>query len=111
MDNINYIVLGQRIRLDRESKGLTQGQLAELCDFSTSHIGLVERAARIPSLEALFKISCALDVSMDYLLMRDFPSNKLNFNELESFVCFKDKEKVDRFLSLICILAENIDRL
>ncbi len=111
MDSINYIVLGQRIRLARESKNFTQEQLAELCDLSTSHIGLVERAARIPSLEALYKIACALDVSMDYLLMRDFPSNSLNFNELEAYIRSRDKDKVDRLLSLISILAENLDRL
>ena len=111
MDEINYIVLGQRIRQAREAKGITQEWLAELCGLSAAHIGLVERAARIPSLDTIYKISCVLDVSVDYLLMREFPSEKFDFSELEAYVRSKDKEKVDRLYSLICLLAENIDRL
>ena len=111
MNNINYIVLGQRIRSAREAKGITQERLAEQCDLSTSHIGLVERAARIPSLEALYKISCALNVSMDYLLGKDSISGTSDFSELEMLIHSKSKEQTDRLYSLIRLLAENIDKI
>lgn len=111
MNNIDYKALGQRIRQARESKGFTQEKLAELCDFSASHIGLVERAARIPSLDAIYKISCVLDVSMDYLLLRSDSANGTELTELEAFLQSKDSEKVKRLLRLYGILAENIDKI
>jgi len=111
MNNIDYIALGRKIRQARENKGLTQEKLAELCDFSAAHIGLVERAARIPSLEAIYKISCVLDVSLDYLLLKPDSTNSTELTELEAFLQSKDSEKVKRLLRLYGILAENIDKI
>ena len=39
MNQINYSDIGGRIRLQREGLGLTQEQLGEACDLSTSFVG------------------------------------------------------------------------
>ena len=49
-DSINYLEIGARIRRQREQIGLTQEQLGEACDLSTSFVGHIERGSR--------KLSC-----------------------------------------------------
>ena len=65
---INYIAMGERIRRARENEHLTQEQLSEICSLSPAHMGHIERGTRTPSLEAVFRISKALNISMDYML-------------------------------------------
>lgn len=54
---INYMALGDRIRIARKSKRLSQEKLGEICQISTAHVGHIERGTRIPSLETLYRIS------------------------------------------------------
>ena len=69
---IDYVAMGRRIRQSRESKQLTQEQLAETCSLSAAHLGHIERGTRPPSLESVVRISKSLHVSMDYLLTESF---------------------------------------
>ena len=46
-------LLGKRIREERMRIGLTQEQIAEYIDVSTTYIGLVERGERSVTLEKL----------------------------------------------------------
>ena len=66
--NIDYTALGKRIRTSRKAKKISQEQLAEICALSAAHIGHIERGTRIPSLDTIFRISQALDVSLDYVM-------------------------------------------
>ena len=65
---IDYVALGMRIRKARKDHHVTQEHLGEICELSTAHIGHIERGTRIPSLDTLFRISQALDVSIDHLI-------------------------------------------
>lgn len=65
---MNYAVMGQRIKAKRKELHLTQEQLAETCNISISFLGHIERGTRIASLETLYGLCRALDVSADYLL-------------------------------------------
>jgi len=65
---VNYVALGQNIRQYRVRAGLRQEDLAELCDCSNSHIGQIENARTIPSLEMVVNIANALRVTVDQLL-------------------------------------------
>lgn len=67
MSNIRQIV-GQNIRLFRQTQGLTQELLAERLDISDSYIGYLERGAKSPSLELLAKIADVLQVEPEVLL-------------------------------------------
>ncbi|MEE1046984.1 MAG: helix-turn-helix transcriptional regulator [Clostridia bacterium] len=52
----------------RLSKGLTQTQLAQRLWLNKSIISAYENETRVPSLEALIKLSNEFNVSMEYLL-------------------------------------------
>ena len=49
--------LGGQIKLARKSKGLTQEQLAELCDFDPTYVSLLERGLRNPPFLTLCKLA------------------------------------------------------
>jgi transcriptional regulator with XRE-family HTH domain len=51
------------IKRVRKEKGLTQEQLAEACNTTTSYIGLMEIYRNIPKLDTIERIAVALDVS------------------------------------------------
>jgi len=65
---LNYKLIGQRIKKIRKSKNLSQEKLAELTDYSTAHIGHVEIATSKLSVAALVNIANALEVTPDKLL-------------------------------------------
>lgn len=56
------VKVGTNIRRIRKSKGLSQEKLGELCNFTFSYIGGVERAEKNISLINLEKIATALNV-------------------------------------------------
>lgn len=60
--------LGKRIREIRESKRLSQFDLATVCLIPKSQIGRIERAEINTTFLTLLKISKALDVSVKDLL-------------------------------------------
>lgn len=61
-------ILGQQIRARRQYLKLTQEQLAERMDVSTTYIGLVERGERSITLEKLMLLADCLQVSLSDLL-------------------------------------------
>ena len=66
---MDYISLGKNIRKFRKAANLTQRDLAEKVDCSDGHIGQIERAVGIPSLETVVKIANVLGVSLDTLVL------------------------------------------
>lgn len=60
--------LGQTIKLCRKSRGLTQGQLAHLSGISVSHICLMEKDKREPTLSKLESISKALNIPLSVMV-------------------------------------------
>lgn len=63
-----YKLLGERIKEKRLLLGLTQDKLSELCDFSSSYIGIIERGEKRMSIESLVRIANELNVNANYLL-------------------------------------------
>jgi transcriptional regulator with XRE-family HTH domain len=62
---------GAVVRRLREARGLTQEELAEEADVSTTYIGFVERGDNVPTLTIIIQIASALGVRPSELL-RDF---------------------------------------
>ena len=60
-------LLGNRIKQERQSRGLTQEQLAEKADISLNFMSLIENGKNM-SVQTLVNIANALGVSVDYLL-------------------------------------------
>lgn len=75
------INFGNRLRLLRTNKKLTQTQLAERVGVTKSMISSYETSMRLPSLDVLIKLSYELKVTTDYLLGID-PRNDLDIPSL-----------------------------
>lgn len=69
MINLNYKLMGQRLRIIRKKQGLTQEQIAEKAEISPQHYSGVETGGVKVSLPALIRIANALNTSMDALLL------------------------------------------
>lgn len=63
--------VGLNIRLARTKENMTQEQLAELADISTSYISAIERGKQSVSLEYMNRIAGALKVPVSDLLVRE----------------------------------------
>ena len=66
---IDYERIGQRLKQQRESKGYTQAQLAEIVGCTDGYVSQIERAAVKPSLEFLVKVSVLYNTTIDYLIL------------------------------------------
>jgi DNA-binding XRE family transcriptional regulator len=60
--------IGQRVRVEREKKNLTQEELAERAGFYRTYIGHIETGAYSPSVFTMWRIAQALKVDIDKLL-------------------------------------------
>lgn len=53
-------IFGTQVRQVRKARGLTQAQLAELCDLSIDMVGRIERGDAAPSFDTIEKLVEAL---------------------------------------------------
>ncbi len=60
--------LGKAIRMCRINRGLKQAELANLAEISVSHLCLLEKDKRDPSLSAVNSISKALEIPVSVLV-------------------------------------------
>ena len=82
MKNTKHIVsvkFPEKLRLARQQKGFTQGQLAQRVGSDSQRISKYERGVMVPTTAILVKLADALDVSLDYLLRdaEDRPIGKI----------------------------------
>ena len=61
-------IVGDSIAYFRKSKSISQEILSGLSDIGRTHLSAIERGERKPTLETLYKISCALGVSMSEIV-------------------------------------------
>ncbi len=66
--NVDYVQLGERVRIRRQVLGITQEGLAERIGVCTSFIGHIERVSRKLSVDTLHDLCKALETSADFLL-------------------------------------------
>lgn len=88
---MNYVSLGKNIAKARNKNHLTQEQLAEKVDVSTVFISQLETAVRKPSLETIYKISIALNTTLDTLIGNISLESK--YDEIANLL--KDKNDVE----------------
>jgi XRE family transcriptional regulator, regulator of sulfur utilization len=65
---LDLAILGQRLRLERQRRGLSLEALAVRCGVSRSMLSAVERGARAPTVLVLDGIATGLDTSLARLL-------------------------------------------
>ncbi len=75
MDNdLNYKLIGGRLKAIRKQRGLTQERLAELVDLSPQHISGIETGGAKVSLPALVRLCNALDTTPNEVLLDSVPA-------------------------------------
>ena len=102
---IDYGLLGKRIRELRRERGLTQDALAELIGCNTSHISNIENNYTKASLNVLLALANTFDTTVDYLLSDQYnnSSSALDHAILRALErC--DEEKKRKVLKIIEIL-------
>ena len=62
------IKIGERIRILRESKGISQQNLAAICNFEKANMSRIEAGRTNPTISTLYKISQALEISIAELI-------------------------------------------
>lgn len=98
---MELLSLGNRIRTERQRRGITQEKLAEKVDISTNFMSLIENGRNM-SVETLVKIADALGVTVDYLLSDTLVSPKDIISEqiVQSLSELNENEKL-YFLNMI----------
>ncbi len=66
-ENSLQIIVGKNIQKIRESKGISQQELAAKCNFEKSNMSRLEAGRVNPTLSTLEKVAKALDVSLTEL--------------------------------------------
>ena len=65
---LDPVIVGSTIAKFRKSKKISQEILSGLSDIGRTHLSAIERGERKPTLETLYRISCALGVSMSDII-------------------------------------------
>ena len=72
MKNLDFKMIGMKIRERRQSLGITQEYIANLLDVNPSHISNIECGRANPSLTALVRIANILECSVDYFISGEY---------------------------------------
>lgn len=105
---LNYALVGERIKKIRKSQKITQDKLSEMAGISPQHLSQIESAKTKLSLPALVSICNALNVTTDRILcdvMTADTSREINSDIAEVFAdCTSDEAY------LMLSVAENLKR-
>lgn len=78
---IDYKVIGQRIKIARIKKDITQETVADIVDITPAHMSNIETGKTKVSLPTLISIANALSVSVDELLCDNILASKAIFQK------------------------------
>lgn len=96
-EDIDYSIIGERIREARKKKGWSQEKLSEEIDVATAFLSRVERGHSHINLKRLAQISKALEVPLEKLVTGvDTASEKYLDKELYNILinCTPDKQRL-----------------
>lgn len=71
---LNYQLVGKRLRAIRKKRGFTQERLAEMAGISPQHCSGIETGAAKVSLPALIQLCNALDTTPNEVLLDSVPA-------------------------------------
>ncbi|WP_186576346.1 helix-turn-helix domain-containing protein [Aquibacillus kalidii] len=101
-------VLGERIRMYRKNKKLSQEELAHLSNTHPTYIGQIERGEKNVTIDTLEKVVNALQISLEELFRFSSLGNDLNDTiiQLNSHLTHISKEDRDNLLKVIDVLID-----
>lgn len=99
--------IGNRIKLARENKKITQEELATMVDLTPAHISVIERGVKPPKLETFVRIANALEVSADTLLVDVVDNSTKGIAcELYDYVSKLSKREREKVLTVVRVMTE-----
>lgn len=66
---LDAALVGNVIADLRKKKGISQEVLSGLADIGRTHLSAIERGERKPTLETLYRLSCALGIKMSDIVI------------------------------------------
>ena len=94
---IDYNVVGSRIRLYRQERGITQEDLAFQLDTSAAYISNIERGIKKPSLQKLTEIADIMHVTVNDFIYSASSVTSTHFDrDLQHMIslCTPEKQKI-----------------
>ena len=107
---IDRTALGAAIRAARLKKGYTQEQLAELVEVTPTHEKHIESGHRLPSVEVLFTIAQALDLSLDNIVFPEQEARRAKARELQVMLNQSIDKELSILLDVVRSLQQNRDK-
>lgn len=110
MTDLNFQLIGQKIKERRKELHVTQESIANYLDINPSHISNIECGRANPSLTALVKIANILQCSVDYFISGEytFKNNGETTKTLDDKIMEKlkycDSDKKAKVLKMIDLL-------
>lgn len=110
MNDLNFKVIGLKIKERRQNQGITQEFIANQLDVNPSHISNIECGRANPSLTALVKIANILQCSVDYFIDSEYAydtssSEKETLdNQIMNKIKYCNADKKSRILKMIDLL-------
>ena len=105
MDNLDFALIGKRIKEVRTDRQLTQEYLAKVTDVNVSHISNIETNKVKVSLTLLVSICNAMNVTVDYILGNEHKAPTTAFQtELLNTVDKLDSSKKEQLLRIAKVL-------
>ena len=102
---LDFALIGRRIKEVRSEKHLTQEFLAKMTDVNVSHISNIETNKVKVSLTLLVNICNSLDVTLDYLLENEYHSpTSVTEKELLNTIKDMDNVKLETLLRIAKVL-------
>ena len=103
--NIDYKLIGARIRAERKQLGYTQEKLAEQLDVSVGYISQVERGVTKISLDFLGSVAAALSCDPSYFIAETaVKSNTYLLSEIGSLcekLSVRERKIVSEFIKFL----------
>ncbi len=107
--NINYQIVGARIRQFRRTKKITQEELAFRIDTSAAYISNVESGKKKPSLQKLTEIAEVLEITLnDIIYSPVLTSSSFDTGEINKLITHCPIEKQQLLLQSISALLQTI---
>ena len=97
---MDYALLGKRIKEYRVKRNLTQEVLSEKVEISSVFLSQIENNKRIPSLETVYKVAKALNISIDSL----FDDELTPYQELEYLLTKFTEEEIQHIIKIIEVI-------
>ena len=107
--NIDYKLIGERIKRVRKSRGMTQDVMAEKLNVSIGYISQVERGITKISLDLLGAISSVLDCDVaSFITESAVNSNEYLESEILNEIKKLDQKKKKFILNIIKMTNESL---